>query len=65
MCAVDDIPKLTRFFSDDYGLEIAQTMSLVQEPKLLERLLLVQEDKLSARVVNSSRLAKEMLSLEK
>jgi hypothetical chaperone protein len=62
MCAVDDIPKLTRFFSDDYGLEIAQTMSLVQEPKLLERLLLVQEDKLSARVVNSSRLAKEMLS---
>lgn len=62
MCAVDDIPKLTRFFSDDYGLEIAQTMSIVKEPKLLERLLFVQEEKLSARVVNSSRLAKEMLS---
>ena len=62
MCAVDDIPKLTRFFSDDYGLEIAQTMSVVREPKRLERLLLVQEEKLSARVVNSSRLAKEMLS---
>ena len=62
MCAVDDIPKLSRFFSDDYGLEIAQTMSLVAESKPLERLLIVQEEKLSARVVNSSRLAKELLS---
>jgi hypothetical chaperone protein len=62
MCAVDDIPKLNRFFSDEYGLDIAQTMSIIKEPKLLERLLTVQEDKLSARLVNSSRLAKEMLS---
>lgn len=62
MCAVDDIPKLSRFFSDDYGLEIAQTMSIVKQPKLLERLLTVQEEKLSARLVNSSRLAKELLS---
>ena len=62
MCAVDDIPKLNNFFSDDYGLDIAQTMSIVKEPKLLERLLTVQEDKLSARLVNSSRLAKELLS---
>lgn len=62
MCAVDDIPKLNNFFSDDYGLEIAQTMSIVKQPKLLERLLTVQEEKLSARLVNSSRLAKEMLS---
>lgn len=62
MCAVDDIPKLNRFFSDEYGLDIAQTMSIVKKPKLLERLLLVQEEKLSARLVNSSRLAKEMLS---
>ena len=62
MCAVDDIPKLNRFFSDEYGLDIAQTMSIIKEPKLLGRLLTVQEDKLSARLVNSSRLAKEMLS---
>jgi hypothetical chaperone protein len=62
MCAVDDIPKLSRFFSDDYGLEIAQTKNMVKEPQLLERLLVVQEEKLSARLVNSSRLAKEMLS---
>ncbi|WJG10291.1 Hsp70 family protein [Aliiglaciecola sp. LCG003] len=62
MCAVDDIPKLNRFFSPEYGLEIAQTMSIVKEPKLLERLLTVQEEKLSARLVNSSRLAKELLS---
>jgi hypothetical chaperone protein len=62
MCAVDDIPKLNHFFSDEYHLEIAQTKSTVKEPKLLERLLLVQEEKLSARLVNSSRLAKELLS---
>ncbi|WP_100643571.1 Hsp70 family protein [Alteromonas facilis] len=62
MCAVDDIPKLTRFFSDDYGLEIAQTMSITKEPRQLERLLIIQEEKLSARVVNSARLAKELLS---
>lgn len=62
MCAVDDIPKLNRFFSDEYGLEIAQTMSIVKEPRLLQRLLTVQEEKLSARLVNSSRLAKELLS---
>jgi hypothetical chaperone protein len=62
MCAVDDIPKLNRFFSDEYGLEIAQTKSIVNQPKLLERLLVVQEQKLSARLVNSSRLAKELLS---
>jgi hypothetical chaperone protein len=62
MCAVDDIPKLTRFFSEDYHLEICQTKSSVIEPKLLERLLVVQEEKLSARLVNSSRLAKELLS---
>ena len=62
MCAIDDIPKLNNFFSDDYGLEIAQAMHMVKEPKLLGRLLTVQEEKLSARVVNSSRLAKELLS---
>ncbi|MFQ3248420.1 MAG: putative chaperone protein [Glaciecola sp.] len=62
MCAVDDIPKLNRFFSDDYGLDIAQTMSIIKDPSLLNRLLTVQEEKLSARLVNSSRLAKEMLS---
>lgn len=62
MCAVDDIPKLNRFFSDEYGLDIAQTMSIVKHPKLLGRLLTVQEEKLSARLVNSSRLAKELLS---
>jgi len=62
MCAIDDIPKLNNFFSDDYGLEIAQAMHMVKEPKLLARLLTVQEEKLSARVVNSSRLAKELLS---
>ncbi|QJR81308.1 Hsp70 family protein [Alteromonas pelagimontana] len=62
MCAVDDIPKLTRFFSDDYGLEIAQTLSITKNPELLKRLLVVQEEKLSARVVNSARMAKELLS---
>jgi hypothetical chaperone protein len=62
MCAVDDIPKLNNFFSDEYRLEIAQTKSTVKEPKLLERLQIVQEEKLSARLVNSSRLAKELLS---
>lgn len=62
MCAVDDIPRLNRFFSEEYGLEIMQTKSIVNEPQLLERLLLVQEKKLSARLVNSSRLAKELLS---
>ncbi|MEP1868694.1 MAG: Hsp70 family protein, partial [Paraglaciecola sp.] len=62
MCAVDDIPKLNRFFSEEYGLEIAQTKHMVKEPELLERLLKVQEDKLSARLVNSARLAKELLS---
>jgi hypothetical chaperone protein len=62
MCAVDDIPKLNRFFSEEYWLDIANTKSLVKEPKLLERLLEVQEEKLSARLVNSSRLAKELLS---
>lgn len=62
MCAVDDIPKLTRFFSPEYGLEIMQTMSIVKQPRLLERLLIVQEEKLSARVVNSARMAKELLS---
>ena len=43
-------------------MEIAQTKSIVKEPKLLERLQIVQEEKLSARLVNSSRLAKELLS---
>ncbi|MFT4993612.1 MAG: putative chaperone protein, partial [Paraglaciecola sp.] len=62
MCAVDDIPKLNHFFSDEYHLDIAQTKWTVKEPKLLERLLVVQEEKLSARLVNSSRLAKELLS---
>jgi hypothetical chaperone protein len=62
MCAVDDIPKLTNFFSEEYGLDIAQTMSLVKDNAALERLLTVQADKLSARLVNSSRLAKELLS---
>ena len=62
MCAVDNIPALTRFFSDDYGLEISQTMSVTKHPEQLERLLLVQENKLSARVVNSVRMAKELLS---
>lgn len=62
MCAVDDIPRLNRFFSEEYGLEILQTKSIVKQPKLLERLLIVQEQKLSARLVNSSRLAKELLS---
>jgi hypothetical chaperone protein len=62
MCAVDDIPRLNHFFSEEYGLEIAQTKSIVKEPKLLNRLLAVQEQKLSPRLVNSSRLAKEMLS---
>ncbi|MEP1446088.1 MAG: Hsp70 family protein [Paraglaciecola sp.] len=62
MCAVDDIPKLNRFFSEEYWLDIANTKSLVKEPKLLERLQVVQEEKLSARLVNSSRLAKELLS---
>jgi hypothetical chaperone protein len=62
MCAVDDIPRLNHFFSDEYGLDITQTMSIIKESKLLGRLLTVQEEKLSARLVNSSRLAKEMLS---
>ncbi|GAA0858973.1 Hsp70 family protein [Aliiglaciecola litoralis] len=62
MCAVDDIPKLNRFFSEEYGLDILQTMSIVKDPSLLKRLLTVQEEKLSARLVNSSRLAKELLS---
>ena len=62
MCAVDDIPRLNHFFSEAYRLEIAQTKSLVKESKLLGRLQIVQEDKLSARLVNSSRLAKELLS---
>jgi hypothetical chaperone protein len=62
MCAVDNIPALTRFFSDDYGLDIAQTMSITKDSKQLERLLIVQESKLSARVVNSVRMAKELLS---
>jgi len=62
MCAVDDIPKLNRFFSDDYGLDIAQTMSIVKDSALMERLLTVQAEKLSARLVNSSRMAKELLS---
>ncbi len=62
MVAVDDIPRLNKFFSDDMGLEIAQTMSVAKEPDLLEKLLVVQEEKLSARLVNSSRMAKEMLS---
>lgn len=62
MCAVDDIPKLNNFFSEEYWLEIAQTKSVVKNPKLLERLMVVQEEKLSARLVNSSRLAKELLS---
>ena len=62
MCAVDNIPALMRFFSDDYGLDISQTMSLIKEPAQLERLLIVQENKLSARIVNSARMAKELLS---
>lgn len=62
MVAVDDIPRLNSFFSDGTGLEIAQTMSIAKEPEKLERLLMVQEEKLSARLVNSSRMAKEMLS---
>ncbi len=62
MCAVDDIPKLNHFFSDEYWLDIAQTKSVLKQPKLLERLQVVQEEKLSARLVNSARLAKELLS---
>ncbi len=62
MVAVDDIPRLNKFFSDDMGLEIAQTKSVAKEPEKLEKLLIVQEEKLSARLVNSSRMAKEMLS---
>ncbi len=62
MVAVDDIPRLNSFFSDDTGLEIAQTMSVAKHPEKLEKLMIVQEEKLSARVVNSSRMAKEMLS---
>lgn len=62
MCAVDNIPRLNNFFSDEYGLEIAQTKSVSSHPDLLQRLLIVQTEKLSARLVNSSRLAKEMLS---
>ena len=62
MVAVDDIPRLNHFFSDEIGLEIAQTISVAKAPEKLEKLLIVQEEKLSARLVNSSRLAKEMLS---
>ncbi|MBC3766245.1 Hsp70 family protein [Neptunicella marina] len=62
MCAVDNIPRLNEFFSDEYGLEIAQTKSVSSHPELLQRLLIVQTEKLSARLVNSARLAKEMLS---
>lgn len=62
MCAVDNIPKLNHFFSDEYGLDIAQTKSTVKNPQILSRLQTVQEEKLSARLVNSSRLAKELLS---
>lgn len=62
MVSVDDIPRLNSFFSDETGLEIAQTMSVAKEPEKLEKLLIVQEEKLSARIVNSSRMAKEMLS---
>ncbi|MDN4504110.1 Hsp70 family protein [Alteromonadaceae bacterium BrNp21-10] len=62
MCAVDNIPRLNNFFSEEYGLEIAQTMSVASHPELLKRLRIVQEQKLSARLVNSARLAKEMLS---
>lgn len=62
MVAVDDIPRLNSFFSDETGLEIAQTLSVAKEPEKLEKLLVVQEEKLSARLVNSSRMAKEMLS---
>jgi hypothetical chaperone protein len=65
MCAVDDIPRLNNFFSEEYWLDIAQTKSMVKEPKLLERLLVVQEEKFSARLVNSSRLAKELLSTKR
>ncbi|WP_026376325.1 Hsp70 family protein [Aestuariibacter salexigens] len=62
MCAVDNLPVLTRFFSEDYGLEIAQTMSITPNSEELERLMTVHEKKLSARVVNSARMAKELLS---
>ena len=62
MVAVDDIPRLSSFFSDETGLDIAQTMSIAKEPEKLEKLLMVQEEKQSARLVNSSRMAKEMLS---
>ena len=62
MVAVDDIPRLNNFFSDETGLEIAQTISVAKAPEKLEKLLVVQEEKLSARLVNSSRMAKEMLS---
>ena len=62
MVAVDDIPRLNKFFSDEMGLEISQTISVAKEPKKLDKLLIVQEEKLSARLVNSSRMAKEMLS---
>jgi hypothetical chaperone protein len=62
MCAVDNIPKLNHFFSDEYGLDIAQTKAMVKSPAPLSRLQTVQEEKLSARLVNSSRLAKELLS---
>ena len=62
MCAVDDIPKLTRFFTPEYGLDIAQTMSITKGARSLERLIIIQEEKLSARIVNSARMAKELLS---
>lgn len=62
MCAVDDIPTLSRFFSSENHLKLLQTISYMDEPERLERLLIIQEEKLSARVVNSARLAKELLS---
>jgi hypothetical chaperone protein len=62
MCAVDNIPKLENFFSEDYALEIAQTKNMLADPEQLTRLEAIQENKLSARLVNSARLAKELLS---
>ncbi|WP_199610252.1 Hsp70 family protein [Flocculibacter collagenilyticus] len=60
--AVDSIPTITSFFSDKYGGEIARTLSVAEEPEKLERLLTIQEERLSERLINSARLAKEMLS---
>lgn len=62
--AVDSIPTITHFFSDKFGGELARTLSVAKEPEKLERLLTIQEEKLSERLINSSRLAKEMLSTE-